>query len=120
MLATSKIFTGTDGLEYLCIHLTTELPTAENTSDLYQLLDYIPTLNRRFTIVIDTRDASAIHYFQFFPEFLNRLSNTPGDCVDRCEVWVDPSIGQLVSIIQKMISSTLRTNGSKIEIIFAP
>lgn len=118
VLARSKVYPGTDGHNYLCIQLTDVVPDSKNTQDLYKLIDYIPTLKQQFVIIIDTRDAQALYYFQYFPEFLGRLSNAPGECVERCEVWVTRALGPMLSMIHAMIHKALRTNGNKIEIKF--
>jgi len=118
MLAKSHMYPGDDGKNYLCIQLTNVTPDEKNTKDLYQLIDYIPTLGKVFTIIVDTREAEAIYYFQYFPEFLGKLSKAPGECVECCEVWVTRSVGPFISAITSMISHTLRTNGHKIKIRF--
>jgi hypothetical protein len=118
MLAKSHIYTGDDGKHYLLIQLTDAIPTAENTEDLYKLIDYIPTLDKMFTVIIDTKEAQALYYLQYFATFLNRLSQSSGTCVEHCEVWVQPYVGPMLSFINVMIHETLRTNGYKIEIKF--
>lgn len=116
MLAQSKIFPGTDGKHYMCIRLTDQVPTESNKHQLYDLITYVPTLGKVFTIIIDTREAPSTFYLKYFSEFLDVLSNAPGDCVERCEVWVKPTLGKVLGWVQGLIRDKITTHGSKIEL----
>jgi len=108
LLAKTEIFTASDGRHYVCIALTDVVPNEVNIKQFHEILNYLPTLNKHFIIIVDTRAANAWLYMKFIPNFLKVLSETSGACVVKAEVWIASGIASLVtSIIQPLIDTIL-------------
>jgi hypothetical protein len=111
LLAKTEMFQASDGKDYVCIALTNATPTEENIKQLHEILDYIPTLNKRFVIIVDTREANAWSYMKFIPDFLKRLNLSCGACVVKAEVWVSSGIASLIlPLVQPLIDTILRSD----------
>jgi len=107
-LANTQIYTAVDNKHYVCVKLTTVSPTPENIKEIYQILDYIPTLKKEFTVIVDTRGVNPWAYMKFVPDFLMNLTNRSSECVQSAELWIGNGMASIVlPILQPLLDTIL-------------
>jgi hypothetical protein len=107
-LAHTKIYTASDGNHYVCIALTDNVPDDNNVKTFYEIIDYIPTLGKRFIVIVDARSADLWKYMSIIPVFLKKLHKTSGVCVIRAEVWIKKGVSSVaIPMIQPLFDTIL-------------
>lgn len=107
-----------DGLNYVYVKLLKAIPNKENMQQFYDILDYIPSLNKKFYIIIDTREADFSHYISYLADFCRNVTNRSGSCVINCEVYIGGFCSHLVvPILQPVLDSVLCSNKIKLVVV---
>lgn len=117
ILGKAEIFT--DGKrDMVLITMTPVVPTTQNISQLYDIIDYLPTLNKQFTIYIDLRAAKLTQYASYLPAFLRKMNSLSGNCVTSSELWFQKSVFNtpLIALLQHSIDTMMNT--TKISIAY--
>jgi hypothetical protein len=112
VLAKTNVYTGADGLRYACISSTHVIPTKQNVSQLYELVDYIVGLKEHIIVVLDLRGTAILPYLEFLPAVLQRMNLKTDNQIDSAEIWLPKRLQHMKAIVQPIMDAFFKSNKS--------